>query len=159
MNRTLNGRRRLLLVEDDDGDVLLARESLGGLSTPIDLEVVSDGAAALAFLRRNGAEPDGRRPDLILLDLNLPGMSGWEVLRAIKGDVQLHAIPVVVLTTSKSENDIRAAYDLGANCYITKPPGLKEYESAIQRLGDFWLNVARVPEPVLRESPARRTHT
>ena len=149
-------RRRLLLVEDDPGDVVLARESLGNLQAPLDLDVVESGAEALAYLRREGPHGDAARPDLILLDLNLPGLDGWEVLRAIKSDDRFRSIPVVVLTTTKLESDIRRAYDLGANCFITKPLGLNEYESAIQRLGDFWLNVARMPEWHARLLPGMR---
>ncbi|MFH0908025.1 MAG: response regulator [bacterium] len=157
MNGSRAARKRLLLVEDDPGDVLLARESLGNLRVPLDLDVVEDGASALAFLRHEGAYRHALRPDLILLDLNLPRKDGRDVLQAIKSDERLRAIPVVVLTTSKSESDIRTAYELGANCYISKPPGLKEYESVMERLGDFWLNVARVPEPSVRHAQGTRT--
>ncbi|HEY8240564.1 MAG TPA: response regulator [Kiritimatiellia bacterium] len=157
MNGSPGGRMRLLLVEDDPGDVVLARESLGSLLVTLDLDVVEDGTEALAFLRREGNYRHARRPDLILLDLNLPRKDGWEVLGSIKSDALLKAIPVVVLTTSKSDGDIRRAYELGANCFITKPPGLSEYESAIRRLGDFWLSVARIPEstvPHMNKDPA-----
>jgi CheY-like chemotaxis protein len=139
--------RHVLLVEDDPGDTILARESLSDLHTPLDLAVVQDGAEAVKYLRRQGAYVDAPRPDFVILDLNLPRMDGWAVLREIKSDEALKSIPVIVLTTSKAEGDIRTAYRLGANCFITKPLGLEGYEVAIKRLGEFWLHIARLPEP------------
>lgn len=147
MNTRTQPRRHVLLVEDDPGDVVLARESLGNLQALLDLAVVEDGASALSYLRREGSYQNATRPDFVILDLNLPRTDGWTVLRFIKRDANLRSVPVIVLTTSKSEVDIRTAYQLGANCFISKPPGLVGYEAAMQRLGEFWLHIAKLPEP------------
>jgi two-component system response regulator len=146
MNAKAVSAKHVLLVEDDAGDVVLARESLSNLQVPLELSVVRDGVEAMYFLRREGAYIDAIRPDFVILDLNLPRMDGWAVLRSVKSDERFKSIPVIVLTTSKSDVDIRAAYQLGANCFISKPPGLVGYEAAMQRLGEFWLHIAKLPD-------------
>ena len=135
----------ILLVEDNPGDVRLTREALDvGHSRGI-LSVVNDGVEALAFLRREGRYADVPRPDLILLDLNLPRMGGREVLAAIKADDQLRRIPVVILTTSTDERDVARAYDLHANCYITKPVDFEQFIGVVRALEQFWLSIATLP--------------
>ena len=146
MAPTERALKRLLLVEDDPGDVMLARECLTCMDEPIHLDVVEDGVAALAFLRQEPGYLNSMRPDLVIMDLNLPRRDGRMVLKEMKEDDHLRSIPVVVLTTSKSDEDVRAAYQLGGNCYIAKPSGLLEYESVMRKLGDFWLNTVRLPE-------------
>lgn len=135
----------ILLVEDNPGDVVLTREALleGKLHTR--LSVVSDGEAALAYLRREAPFAAAARPDLILLDLNLPRLSGREVLAAVKADDQLKSIPVVVLTSSEAEQDIVASYKLNANCYISKPVDLDQFIKVVRSIEDFWLTVVRLP--------------
>jgi two-component system, chemotaxis family, response regulator Rcp1 len=135
----------LLLVEDNPGDVLFTEEALRDLSAPVHLNIVGDGEEALLFLRRIGGFASAPRPDLILLDLNLPKISGAEVLAEVKRDPLLRRIPVVVFTTSDSEDDIRRTYDLHANCYITKPTGLNGYTEAMRSLENFWLSTAELP--------------
>jgi two-component system, chemotaxis family, response regulator Rcp1 len=135
----------LLLVEDNPGDVLFTEEALQEISMPVRLSVVADGEAALLFLRRIGEFASAPRPDLILLDLNLPKVSGIEVLAEIKRDPQLRRIPVVVFTTSNAEDDINKTYDLHANCFITKPTGLVGYSAAMRSLEGFWLSTAELP--------------
>jgi two-component system, chemotaxis family, response regulator Rcp1 len=137
---------QVLLVEDSPGDVRLTREALREGVASHDLHVASDGVEALAFLRRQGAHGDAPRPDLILLDLNLPRLDGRAVLRAIKGDTDLGRIPVVVLTTSNDEHDIAASYGLHANAFITKPVDLDRFLAAIRALGTFWFAVAALPQ-------------
>ncbi len=135
----------ILLVEDNPGDVRLMREALSdGLRSNV-LSVVTDGAAALAFLRREGTFHAAPQPDVILLDLNLPKMDGRQVLAAIKGDSRLRRIPVVVLTTSADERDVLGSYDLGANCYITKPVDLDQFLAAVRAIEQFWLTVVTLP--------------
>ncbi len=135
----------ILLVEDSPGDVRLTREALReGRVTNI-LNVARDGVEALAFLRREGKYAAATRPDIILLDLSLPKISGLEVLREIKGDAELRRIPVVVLTTSGAEHEIQRAYDLHANCYITKPVQLEQFIKAIQSIEEFWFTIATLP--------------
>ena len=135
----------ILLVENHPGDIRLTREvfSEGQLSNR--LHVVEDGVEAMAFLRRAGAFATRPRPDLILLDLNLPRKDGRQVLQEIKLDEQLKVIPVVVLTTSKAEEDILRAYRLHANCYITKPIDLNEFIRVVKSIEGFWLETARLP--------------
>jgi CheY-like chemotaxis protein len=135
----------ILLVEDNPGDARLALEALKEARVRNHLSIVEDGEAALEFLRREGRYSDAHRPDLILLDLNLPRKSGREVLEEIKADPDLHRIPVVVLTTSQAEEDIARAYDLNANCYITKPVDLDQFFNVIKTIEDFWLTVVRLP--------------
>jgi len=135
----------ILLVEDNPGDVRLTREALREGPVPANLSVVADGEEALAFLRRQGQYAAAPRPDLILLDLNLPRMSGREVLAAVKADAKLRRVPVVVLTSSQAEPDVQASYDLGANCYVTKPVDYDRFIRAVRTVEDFWLTVVKLP--------------
>jgi chemotaxis family two-component system response regulator Rcp1 len=135
----------ILLVEDNLGDANLAREALENSKVINHLSVVGDGEAALAYLRRQGKYADAPRPDLILLDLNLPKKDGREVLAEIKADDVLKCIPVVILTTSEAEEDILKTYNLHANCYITKPIDLIQFLKVVQAIEDFWLTIVRLP--------------
>jgi two-component system, chemotaxis family, response regulator Rcp1 len=135
----------ILLVEDNPGDVELAREALETGKVRNTLHVVSDGEAAMAFLRRTGKYAGVPRPDLILLDLNLPRKDGREVLAEIKSDPDLKRIPVVVLTTSKAEEDILKSYNLHANCFVTKPIELNQFIKVVQAIEDFWLAIVKLP--------------
>ncbi|MBM7119273.1 response regulator [Archangium primigenium] len=135
----------ILLVEDNPGDVRLTIEALKEGKVRNRLSVARDGVEAIAFLRRQGAHADAARPDLILLDLNLPRKDGREVLAEIKEDPSLRRIPVVVLTTSKAEEDILRTYDLHANCYINKPVDLEQFITVVRSIDDFWLSVVRLP--------------
>jgi len=135
----------ILLVEDNPADVSLTRGALQTGPVPAHLSVARDGVEALAFLRHEGTYADSPRPDIILLDLNLPQKSGAEVLKEIKADEELRCIPVVVLTTSGAEEDVRASYDRSANCYVTKPVTLDEYATVIRAIETFWLLVAQLP--------------
>ncbi len=146
MNAKLSGRPvEILLVEDDPADVLLTQEALLGSKIRNNLHVVDDGVEALAFLRREGTYRDVPRPDLILLDLNMPRKDGREVLADIKEDPGLKAIPVAVLTTSSQDEDILKSYELHANCYITKPVGLEQFATVVQSLDDFWFTIVKLP--------------
>ena len=135
----------VLLVEDDPGDVLIAREALRAGNLAARLDVVSDGANAIAYLRRQDQYTDAARPDLILLDLNLPGMSGHEVLAELKADSSLRRIPVVVLSTSIATEDIVRSYDLHANVYVTKPVDFDEFADVVKQIDDFFATVAQLP--------------
>jgi CheY-like chemotaxis protein len=135
----------ILLVEDNPGDVDLAREALGTGKVRNTLHVVRDGESAMAFLRRQGKDADAARPDLVLLDLNLPKKDGREVLAEIKGDADLKRIPVVILTTSKAEEDILKTYNLHANCFITKPIDLNHFIKVVQAIEDFWFTIVKLP--------------
>ncbi|NEQ83208.1 MAG: response regulator [Moorea sp. SIO2I5] len=135
----------ILLVEDDPGDIELTRKALKKAKLANNLHVVMDGTQALAYLYREGEYADSQKPDLILLDLNLPGMNGQEVLQQIKGDDDLKQIPVVMLTTSDAQEDIVKSYDLGANCYLKKPISLKEFDKIIKALQDFWFSAVKLP--------------
>jgi two-component system, chemotaxis family, response regulator Rcp1 len=137
----------LLLVEDSEPDVRLTIEALREAKVKNRLWVVNDGVQALEFLRRQGRYADAPRPDLILLDLNLPRKDGRQVLTEIKNDPALKCIPVVVLTTSKSEEDILRAYQLHANCYITKPVDFNRFMEVVKSIESFWLTVVTLPEP------------
>jgi two-component system, chemotaxis family, response regulator Rcp1 len=136
----------ILLVEDSPADVDLTREALEDAKVRNNLHVVSDGVEALAFLRREGDYADSPRPDLILLDLNLPKKDGREVLGEIKADPVLRRIPVVILTTSEAEQDIVRSYDLHANCYVTKPVDLDQFITVVRSIEDFWLAIVRLPQ-------------
>ena len=141
-----NGRRmELLLVEDNPGDVLFTKEALEDTSVPVNLSVAVDGEQALAFLHRRGNYREAPRPDLVLLDLNLPKVSGMDVLAEMKSDVCLRSIPVVIFTTSTAEEDIARTYDLHANSYITKPLEFSGYAVALQAIERFWLTTATLP--------------
>jgi chemotaxis family two-component system response regulator Rcp1 len=135
----------ILLVEDNEGDVELTREALAQAKVRNHLHVAEDGLAALRYLRREKPHEAVPRPDLILLDLNLPLMDGREVLADIKADPQLRAIPVVVLTTSQAEEDIVRSYDLHANCYITKPVDFDQFMKVVRSVHDFWVTVVKLP--------------
>jgi two-component system, chemotaxis family, response regulator Rcp1 len=135
----------VLLVEDSPGDVRLTREAFKDAKVHINLRVASDGSEAMVFLRREGKYADVPRPDLILLDLNLPKKSGREVLEEIKEDPALMSIPVVILTTSASEQDILRSYLLHANCFITKPVNLDGFLKVVKSIDNFWLSVVKLP--------------
>ena len=139
----------ILLVEDDPADVELTQETMANAKVMINLHVVGDGVEALDFLRRQGKYREARRPDLILLDLNLPRMDGRTFLSELKADNQLKTIPVVVLTTSQAEEDIVRSYRLGANCYITKPVGLKEFARVVNAIENFWFTIVRLPSETI----------
>jgi CheY-like chemotaxis protein len=136
----------VLLVEDSPGDVRLTQEAFRGTNSSIHLHVAADGVEAMAFLTRRGAHAGASRPDLILLDLNLPKMDGREVLAHIKEDASLKTIPTVILTTSDAEVDIVKSYQLHANCYLTKPAQLDAFESLVKSINDFWLTKAKLPQ-------------
>jgi CheY-like chemotaxis protein len=135
----------LLLVEDSPGDVRLTREALRDFNRSVHLHVAPDGVEAMAFLRNEGVHVSAPRPDLILLDLNLPKMHGREVLARIKGDVELRVIPTIILTTSDSEADIVESYQLHANCFLSKPVLFGSFETLMKSINDFWLTKARLP--------------
>lgn len=135
----------ILLVEDSPGDVKLTEEALRDAEVPNKLHVARDGEEAMRFLRREGEFGDVPRPDLILLDLNMPRMDGREVLAAIKKDEDLKRIPVIILTTSQSEDDVAEAYNLAANCYVAKPVDLDEFLDVVRAIDDFWLTLVKLP--------------
>lgn len=135
----------ILLVEDNPGDIRLTQEALKDSKIRNNLSVVRDGEEALEFLRRNGSFASVPRPDIILLDLNLPRVDGREVLEVIKRDDDLKRIPVVVLTTSDDEKDILASYNLHANCYITKPVDLNRFVEIVKSIEGFWFQIVKLP--------------
>jgi chemotaxis family two-component system response regulator Rcp1 len=135
----------VLLVEDSPGDVRLTQEAFRDANSSIHLSVASDGVEAMAFLKHTGTHANSPRPDLILLDLNLPKKDGWEVLEGIKESPTLKSIPVVILTTSAAEADIMRSYQLHANCYITKPVGLEGFLKVVRSIDSFWLSVVKLP--------------
>jgi CheY-like chemotaxis protein len=135
----------VLLVEDDPGDVLLVREAFAERRGEDRLAVVSDGVQALAFVRAEGDYAGAQRPDLVLLDLNLPRKNGREVLAEIKADRELATIPVVVLTTSEADEDILRSYELHANAYVTKPVDLDRFIAAVRQIDDFFIDLAKLP--------------
>jgi chemotaxis family two-component system response regulator Rcp1 len=139
-------KRTVLLVEDSPGDVRLTQEAFRVADPTIDLRVAADGVEAMAFLLRKGAYADAPRPEFILLDLNLPKMDGREVLAHIKEDDNLKTIPTVILTTSDAEADILTSYQLQANCYLSKPVQLEEFESLVKSINDFWLTKVKLPQ-------------
>jgi chemotaxis family two-component system response regulator Rcp1 len=146
MTIELQGRAvEILLVEDNAGDVRLAREGLRECKLLNNLSVADDGVKALAFLRRQGEFAHAPRPDLIMLDLNLPRKDGREVLKEIKEDETLKRIPVVVLTTSKAEEDILKSYSLHANCYVTKPLAIEQFIRVVQAIETFWFTIVKLP--------------
>jgi two-component system response regulator len=135
----------VLLVEDDEGDVLMTREALAEGRILNRLHVVGDGAEALEFLRREGRHTGAIRPDIVLLDLNLPRIDGRQVLKEIKADEDLRRIPVVVLTTSEAEEDVLRSYDLHANAYVSKPVDFDRFVTVIRQIDDFFISVVRLP--------------
>ena len=138
----------VLLVEDSPGDVRLTQEAFREANKTIQLHVANDGVEAMAFLRQQGRHAGAPRPDLILLDLNLPKMDGREVLAHIKEDDGLKTIPTVILTTSEAEADIVRSYQLQANCYLNKPVQLEAFESLVKSINDFWLTKVKLPQQV-----------
>jgi len=146
MNGTSNGQLvEILLIEDSPGDVRLTIEALKEAKVRNRLNVVGDGVEAMSFLRQQGRHAAAPRPDLILLDLNLPKKDGREVLAEIKADPKLRCIPIVVLTTSRAEEDVLRAYNLHANCYITKPVDFQQFLTVIKSIENFWLTVVKLP--------------
>ena len=135
----------ILLVEDNLADVELTLEALEEAKFANDVTVMRDGAEALDFVHRRGHHADAPRPDLIILDLNLPKRSGHEVLADLKADPALRRIPVAILTTSSAESDVLASYDLGANCFLTKPVDVGQFLKVVQSIEDFWFGVVRLP--------------
>lgn len=144
-SRTIGRAVEILLVEDNPGDVRLTLEAFKENKLRNHLHVVGDGEEAMAFLRRESQYADAPRPDLILLDLNLPKKDGREVLAEVKGDPDLKRIPVVILTVSAAEEDVLRTYDLHANCYITKPVDLDRFVEAVKTIEDFWLTIVKLP--------------
>jgi len=144
-NKTTPSPINILLVDDDPGDVMLTRKALESGKVFNSLSVAEDGVEALAFLRREGKFKNAPRPDLILLDLNMPRKDGRETLLELKSDDQFRSIPVVVLTTSDADKDIVKSYDLQASCYITKPVDLPQFTKVIQSVKEFWLCVVKYP--------------
>jgi chemotaxis family two-component system response regulator Rcp1 len=139
----------ILLVEDNPGDVRLTQEALLEGKVKNRLHVANDGVEALEYLRCQGKYKDAQKPDLILLDLNLPRKDGRQVLEEIKADLELRVIPVVVLTTSAAEEDVLRTYNLHANCYITKPVDLDQFLRIVKTIEDFWLSVVKLPKHVI----------
>lgn len=147
MNHSPNGKPiDILLVEDNAGDARLTVEALKESKVSNQIDVVKDGVEAIAYLRGQGQFTDAPRPDLILLDLNLPRKDGREVLAEIKEDPDLRRIPVVILTSSQAEQDIARAYDLHANCFITKPADLDQFLTVVRTIEDFWLTIVKLPK-------------
>lgn len=142
---TKNRAVEILLVDDNIGDVVLTKEALKGADFTNRVSIARDGFEALDFLRRTGKYADAPQPDLILLDINMPRKNGCEVLQEIRRDEELKLIPVVILTSSEAEDDIRRAYELQANCYVTKPADLDEMVKIVQAIDHFWTTVAKLP--------------
>lgn len=138
----------VLMVEDSPGDVRLTREAFRGSGKPVRLHLATDGIEAMAFLRREGTHASAPRPDLILLDLNLPKMDGREVLALIKRDQGLKIIPTIILTTSDDEADVVIGYQLRANCYLRKPAHWDAFDSLVRSINAFWLTRAKVPQQI-----------
>jgi len=141
----MSERWLVLLVEDNPADADLTRETLGNSPRGIDLEVAVSGTEAVDYVQRRGRFATSPRPDLVLLDLNLPGVDGKEVLKEIKQHAETSKVPVTVLTSSTSDKDVIQSYALGANCYIVKPLDFKNFEVAIQAVEEFWFSVVRLP--------------
>jgi chemotaxis family two-component system response regulator Rcp1 len=135
----------ILLVDDNIGDVVLSKEALKAVEFPNRVSVVRDGCEALEFLRRTGKFANASRPDLILLDINMPRKNGCEVLEEVRSDEDLRLIPIVILTSSEAEDDIRRSYELGANCFVTKPADLDEMVRVVQAINHFWITIAKLP--------------
>lgn len=136
----------VLLVEDDLADVMIAQEALAAGQLSTELHVVNDGVEAMEYLRQDGAYTDAARPDLILLDLNLPRMSGHEVLEEVKNDPSLRRIPVVVLTTSQVQDDVARSYDLHASVHVSKPVDFDEFADVVKQIDEFFGGIAQLPE-------------
>lgn len=142
--QTLNAIE-ILLIEDSPSDANLTMQSLQQAKITNRLHWVEEGEAAMDFLYRRGNYADAPRPDLIVLDLNLPGMDGQEILAEVKADADLRRIPVVILTTSSNEEDVLRSYDLNANCYVTKPFNVQQFIQVVQLISDFWLTAVKLP--------------
>jgi chemotaxis family two-component system response regulator Rcp1 len=149
----------VLVVEDSSGDIRLTREAFHDVNPFIHLEVAHDGVEAMAFLRRQGAHLHAPRPDLILLDLNLPKMDGRQVLALIKDDDSLKNIPTVILTSSEAEADVLKSYQLQANCYLSKPMHFEAFHGLVKSINDFWLTKVRLPQNEHRDEPEPSTQT
>ena len=139
-------RKQILLVEDHPGDITLTRRAFQRLSTPNDLHVVVDGVEAMAFLQQVGRFTDAPRPDLMLLDLNMPRKDGREVLREVALDVVLKTIPIIILTTSSAEHEVASAYTLCANSYIVKPVSFEDFMGVIKAIESYWFGTALIPK-------------
>jgi len=137
---------QILMVEDNSDDVDLTIEALKDAKVCNQMQVVEDGVEAMAFLRREGKYINAPRPDIILLDLNLPRKDGREVLAEVKGDKDLRRIPIVILTTSQAEEDVMRAYDLHVNCYITKPVDFDQFSKVVKSIEEFWFSVVKLPK-------------
>ena len=137
---------KILLAEDDLGDVELIRESLKISKLHVEIDHVLNGLECMEYLRRAGKYSDARKPDLVLLDLNMPKKDGRQVLKEMKTDQFLKRIPVVILTTSAAEIDIAKTYDLGANCYVTKPVDFNQFQKVVNEIADFWFTVVKLPD-------------
>lgn len=146
--RAASSQIHILLVDDNEGDILLTLEALTEARIINKISVARDGAEALHFLNKEAPFRDSERPDLILLDINLPRMDGTEVLAIIKNDPNLRRIPVIMLTTSSAEKDILSAYDNHANCYITKPVDLDRFMDVVRTVEDFWISIVKLPKSV-----------
>ncbi len=147
MSSHSNGRLvEILLVEDNPGDVRLTREAMKEGKIRNNLSVASDGVEAMAFLRREGKYADAPRPDVVMLDLNLPKKDGRSVLKEIKEDPNLRRIPVVILTSSKADEDVLNSYDLHANCFVTKPGDLEQFIDVVRSVEGFWLQIVKLPK-------------
>jgi two-component system, chemotaxis family, response regulator Rcp1 len=144
----MNMMKTVLLVEDSPGDVRLTQEAFREFDSGLDLHVAVDGAEAMCFLRREGGHGQAPRPDLILLDLNLPKKNGRQVLAEIKQDDDLKMIPTVILTTSDAQEDIAAVYQLRANCYLTKPVEFDAFDGLVKSISEFWLTRVKLPQPI-----------
>ncbi|MDG4787361.1 response regulator [Micromonospora sp. WMMD1102] len=138
---------RILVVDDDPGDVLMIEEALADSEVPKSIDVVGDGEEAMEFLLREGRHREASRPDMILLDLNMPRMDGRQVLDKVKSDDNLRTIPIVVLTTSNADTDILGSYNLRANAYVTKPIDLDDFNDVIRRIDEFFGQVVVLPKP------------
>ena len=141
----MSGSIDILLVEDNEGDAHLTQEALKKAKVRNRVHVAGDGVEAMQFLKREGDFANAPRPDLVLLDLNLPNMDGREVLEAMKADAELRTIPVVVVTSSAAEQDVVRSYSLNANCYVTKPVDLQQFFHVLGSVGDFWLDIVKLP--------------
>lgn len=139
---------QVLLIEDNPGDIRLTLEAFNEIAPAATVNTVQDGVEALEYLRKNGAHQNAATPDIILLDLNLPKRDGREVLKIIKSDIILRFIPVIVLTTSSAEQDILKAYELHANCFISKPLDVDTFFQFINRIKEFWLGTVRLPNHI-----------
>lgn len=146
----MNPKFKVLMVEDDEGDARLTMEAVRDAKLDIDIDIVEDGVCALEYLKGEGEYAGKERPDLILLDLNLPRLGGQEVLKRIKADPELKNVPVVVLTTSDLEQDLAECYAHGANCYVTKPVGFDQFSKVVQTIGSFWFTIVRLPNAPTR---------